>query len=207
MKKYWLILKDLILSKILPAKPKFVYRKAPSLRNHLVRNVIDPPKLIKICLDLKGFFRCQRCLPCKVTKKQPRKKISFKSCTDHKEYRINKLITCRSTHVTYIIECPCHLQYVGRTTRPLFVRIREHIKNIRKGFPNHSLSRHFDDAHQRDPSGLIFYGIDSVQEHWRGGNRETLISRNENSWIYQLGSLAPKGLNLDIDLNCYIANP
>lgn len=173
----------------------------------LVKNVIDPPKPIKICPELKGFFRCQRCLPCKVAKKQPRRKNTFKSCSDHKEYRINQLITCRSTYVTYVVECPCHFQYVGRTTRQLFVRIQEHIKNIRKGFPNHSLSRHFDEVHHRDPSVLTFYGIDSVQEHWRGGNRETAISRNETSWIYRLGSLAPKGLNLDIDLNCYIANP
>lgn len=168
---------------------------------------MDPPKPIKIFSDMKGFYRCQRYLPCKASKKQPRKKTSFKSCTDHKEYQIKQLITCRSTHVTYIIECPCHLQYVGRTTRPFFVHIREHIKNIRKGFPNHNLSRHFDEVHHRDPSGLTFYGIDIVQDHWRGGNKETLISRNETSLIYQLGSLAPKGLNLDIDLNCFIANP
>lgn len=179
MKKYWPILKeDRVLSNILPNKPRFVYRKAPTLRNHLLHNVIDPPKPMQIFPDMKGFYRCQRCLPCKASKKQPRTKESFRSLTDHREYQIKHLITYHSTHVTYVIECPCHLQYVGRTTRPQFVRIREHIKYIRNGFPKHNLSRHFDEVHQRGPSGLIFYGIDLVEDHWRGGNKQTLISRN-----------------------------
>lgn len=34
LKKYWPILKeDRVLSKILPNRPKFVYRRAPTLRN------------------------------------------------------------------------------------------------------------------------------------------------------------------------------
>ena len=108
--------------------------------------------------------------------------------------------------MTYVIECPCKLQYVGRTTRPLKVRIREHVKNIRKGFPYHSLSKHFSEVHNSDPSQMIFYGIDTIQSHWRGGNRKLQISQNETEWIYRLGSLAPKGMNIDIDLNCYISN-
>lgn len=206
--RYWPILQeDRVLSKILPRKPKFVYRRAPNLRNFLVHNAVDPPKQVKISTDLKGFYKCRRCLACRVSKPQPRKRATFKSTVDHKQYKIRKLITCQSTHVTYIIECPCHLQYVGRTTRPLAVRIREHINNIKKGFPKHHLSRHFDKVHQRDPTGLVFYGIDHVEDHWRGNNKLTLISQNETEWIYRLQSLAPRGLNLDIDLNCFIANP
>lgn len=91
MRKYWPILReDGVLSNILPNKPKFVYRKALTLRNHLVHNVIDPPKPINIFPDMKGLYRCQRCLPCKASKKQPKKKQSFKSFTDHKEYQIKQ---------------------------------------------------------------------------------------------------------------------
>ena len=133
--------------------------------------------------------------------------MSFKSRTDFKEYKIKELITCSTTHVTYIIECPCHLQYVGRTTRPLKVRIREHINRIKTGYDKHYLSRHFKEVHHKDPSGLIFYGIDLVKDNWRGGNKTTAISQNETSWIYRLGTLAPYGLNKDIDLNCFLANP
>lgn len=153
---------------------------------------------------MKGFYRCQKCLPCQVSKKQPKKRSSFHSRRGMK-YDIRKLITCNTTHVTYVIECPCRLQYVGRTTRPLCVRIREHINNIKKGFPKHNLSKHFDEFHQRDPSGLIFYGIDTIEDHWRGGSKKIQISQNETRWIHRLDSLVPRGLNVDIDLRGLIS--
>lgn len=77
-------------SKILPGKQKFVYRRAPTLRNYLVHNVIDPPKPVKICSNLKGFYKCRRCLTCRVSKPQPRKKVVFKSTVDQKQYQIKK---------------------------------------------------------------------------------------------------------------------
>lgn len=137
--------------------------------------------------------------------KQPKKRSSFFSRRGT-EFDIRELITCNTTHVTYVIECPCRKQYVGRTTRPLRVRIREHITNIRKGFPKHNLSRHFNEFHHRDPSGLVFYGIDTIKDNWRGGSKKVLISQNETRWIYRLDSLVPRGLNVDIDLNCFLSN-
>lgn len=75
LKKYWPILKeDRVLAKILPNKPNFIYRKAPNLRDYMVHNVINPPKPTKIFPDMKGFYKCQKCLPCRVSKKQPPKK-------------------------------------------------------------------------------------------------------------------------------------
>lgn len=136
---------DKVLSSILPVKPNFTYRKAPSLRNRLVHNTLDPPKQIKLFKNLK----CGKCLPCRVSKKTNKKKTSFTSAANGSEYNIKELITCNSTHVTYIIECPCHKQYVGRTTSQLCVRIREHISNIKNGFNKHRFSRHFRDYHGR----------------------------------------------------------
>lgn len=206
IKKYWPILKeDRTLAKNLPHKPRFIYRRAPTLRNHLVHNVIDPPTSVQICPELKGFYRCQRCLPCRKSKPQPRKRTTFKSNLYNKEYQIKELITCNCAHVTYVVECPCRLQYMGRTTRPLRVWIREHITNIQKGFPKHSLPRHFDEVYHRDPSGLVFYGVDIIKDHWRRSNKKILVSQNETRWIHRLGSSAPGGLNLDIDLNCFIS--
>lgn len=44
IKKYWPILqKNPILNKILPSKPKFIYRRAPGLRTKLVKNIPDTP--------------------------------------------------------------------------------------------------------------------------------------------------------------------
>lgn len=42
---YWSLLKaDRQLSTILPDKPRFIYRRAPTLREWVVKNVSDPPK-------------------------------------------------------------------------------------------------------------------------------------------------------------------
>lgn len=155
---------------------------------------------------MKGFVRCRKCIGCKNNTRQPRKILEFKSRSNQRSFKIKDLITCNTTHVTYLIECPCQLQYIGRTTRPLHVRIREHINNIKNGFPKHSLSRHFLEVHNKNPKGLVFYGIDTIMGHWRGDNKKKKISQNETKWIYLLESLQPKGLNLDIDLNCFISN-
>lgn len=72
--------------------------------------------------------------------------------------------------------------------------------------PKHSLPRHFAEFHHRNPKGLKFYGIDLIKGHWRGENKRIKVSRNETKWIYLLDSLQPRGINLDIDLNCLISN-
>ena len=148
----------------------------------------------------------KKCKACNTVKIKNRKQTSFKSHTTSKEYQIKKLITCATTHVTYLITCPCGLQYVGRTTRKLSIRIGEHLNNIKKGFKKHSLSMHFRIYHNRDPTLAQFCGIDTVESHWRGGNRKIAISKNETFWICELDTIQPKGMNKDLDINCFISN-
>lgn len=43
--RHWHILKsDRGLKEILPEKPQFIYKRAPTLRDWLVKSVIDPPR-------------------------------------------------------------------------------------------------------------------------------------------------------------------
>lgn len=52
LKKRWLILlKDRDLKDTLPQKPKFIYRRAPGLRNMIASNVPDPPKKLGTFLE------------------------------------------------------------------------------------------------------------------------------------------------------------
>lgn len=138
-------------------------------------------------------------------KERPRKTITFKSSVTNKEYKIDKLITCQSSHVTYLLAGPCGHQYAGRTTRQLCVRIWEHLNNIRKGYKNHSLSQHFRMQHNWDPSMLQVCGIDKIDPHWEGINMTREVFRNETRWIHDLGTLSPAGLNIDIDINSFIS--
>lgn len=115
-------------------------------------------------------------------------------------------ITRNTTHVTYVLECEYEYQYVGRTTWKLKTRIREHIDDLRKCFKLHSASNHFRLVHNRDPKGLTFYSIDCKEHHWRGSNLKQAISKNETWWVFEMCTLAPRGLNIDLDLNCFISN-
>lgn len=115
------------------------------------------------------------------------------------KYQIEKLIKCCSMHVTYILECSCGLQYVGRRMRKLSIKIGEHIKNIKKGFRYHSVSNHFRIKHNRDPEHLKFYAIDKIDQHWRNLNL-----RNEIYWMFKLNNMKTNGLNVELDINCFI---
>lgn len=88
----------------------------------------------------------------------------------------------------------------------LMVRINEHVANISKGFLNHCVSRHFHLCHDRDPRLLTFYGIDRITQHWRGTDLKKAISQNETQWLYRLSTMQPLGLNIELNLNCFLTN-
>lgn len=105
-----------------------------------------------------------------------------------------------------MLQCPCGLQYVGRTKRPLQVRLNEHINNIRKGFTKHSVSKHYLTVHNKDSSNTIFLGIDKYRPHWRGSCLIRSISRLEMTWVHKFKCYTPFGLNIEVDVNSYIDN-
>lgn len=144
--KHWPILKnDQTLGPVLPDRPEFIYRKAPSLRDRLAPGVVDPPKTMNNTLFkfLLGFYACGNCATCRKASKNIRRWKDFISTVTRKRYQIEGLITCTSVGVVYMLECDCSLQYVGRTSRALHVRVGEHISNIKRGVKTHSVSRVF----------------------------------------------------------------
>lgn len=96
--------------------------------------------------------------------------------------------------------------YVGHTKRTLKKRISEHIHNIEIGFKDHGLSLHFKTHHNQDPSGLKCWGIDKIHPNWRGSNMVREISKSETRWIYLMYMLTPNGLNVELDVNCFISD-
>lgn len=160
-KHFPILLRDKTLVDFLPKQPTFVYRRAPILRNEISLNVYNPPKRISTLLDSSIFFHCKRCKACRMTK--------IGKFFTGRQYNIDNCISCDSTFVTYLISCPCGLQYVGRMTSKLGVRINEHLNNIKIEFPKHSLSNHFRIHHNQDLSLPSFCGIDRMVPHCRGG--------------------------------------
>lgn len=207
VRKHWHILKsDRHLKNILPDVPKIVYKKAPTLRDLLVRNVMDPPKSGHNFFTSKGFVPCKYCYACRHSKKTQNKRLDFSSTTTGQTYPIRDFISCHTEGVVYVLQCTCNLQYVGRTKRPLMVRIREHIQNIKKGFPKHSVSKHFALVHDKNPAHLTFWAIEKYKKHWRGAHMVRSISQIESRWIFTLRTMVPDGMNVEFDLNCFLNN-
>lgn len=150
--KHWHIVNnDVVLKGMFPDKSRVIFRGVPSLRNRVVPNVLDPPTISRGFLDqLSGFYKCGSCRVCSLSLCTQRC-TTFVSTATRKPHTIKPCITCSTVGVVYMLQCPCGLQYVGQTKRPLQVRLNEHITNIKIGFKNHSVSKHYLLTHNKDP--------------------------------------------------------
>lgn len=50
---------------------------------------------------------------------------------------------------------------------------------------------------------LQFCGLDCVFLAWWGSNHVWNLSQRETRWIFLLKSLTPRGLNIELDRNCF----
>lgn len=75
-KRHWHILQmDRLLGTILPKYPKCVYRRAPTVKDKMVKSVLDLPKQSTTLFPgIEGFFACGKCLACKDLKYNVNKK-------------------------------------------------------------------------------------------------------------------------------------
>lgn len=203
MKRHWHVLRsDPILGPLLPNRPVFTYRKAQNLNQQISQKILDPPKIPK--LKGKGFHRCGVCIGCRTTGGLKPAVFKYKSHVTNVEFECKPATSCGTKNVIYLLQCPCGLQYVGRTKRLFKIRLSEHVRNIRKGILTHSVSAHYKTFHQCDPSNLIYLILEVVGVGWRGGNLDRKLAQREMFWLYNLKTLQPLGLNVETDLNCFI---
>lgn len=175
-KRHWHVLGiDKTPNQVLPNNPSFIYRKAPSCGDKVVKEVLDPPTRPQMPWDRAGFFACRKCKACRQMRNPIRGLVKFRSTANNKEFEVTEFISCNTTHVIYALECPSGMMYIGRTKRPLKKHMAEHIHNIKIGFKHHSVSSHFKHHHNREPSGLKFWGLDRTYPAWRGVNSKGII--------------------------------
>ncbi|CAJ0944899.1 unnamed protein product [Ranitomeya imitator] len=202
--KSWPILRmDPILSKYLPSRPTITTRRSRNLRDLLVHShyvgntkttFLDqyPRKL--------GCTPCGHCVACPNVEKCN----SFFNSERSRNFDIRKSINCTSRNVIYFATCPCGLIYIGLTTRPFKIRIREHVLGITAaaGILDPSglktIPRHFFLHHNCDATLLKIRGIDTIETNIRGGKISQHLAQLESRWIWRLGTLHPKGLNEQI---------
>lgn len=194
IQKHWHVLEsDQLLATVLPSRPQIVFKGATPLSSKIAPSVQDPPKESRcVFLNLTGYHRCKNCQVGSLNKCQDRNICHFKSTSTLRSYEVEPFITCSTEGVVYLIQCPCGLQYIGRTKRAIRVCLNEHIGNIRRGFDKHSVLKHYDRVHTRDPSNTLFRGIDKYRPHWRGSSLVKDISKQEMSWIYHLCYVWPQ---------------
>ena len=127
-----------------------------------------------------GFFPCAKCKYCtyafythSVREGPNSYPILHRSCCSDKD--LIYLIVCRN----------CSVRYVGETSRPLRVRISEHVNNI-LSFRSTSVSDHF--ISRCSLNDFSFTALERCRNTTRRRNKEA-------RWMRRLNTLAPHGLN------------
>lgn len=202
MKKNWHILRtDSILRENMPSFPLITFRKARSLKDSLVQSHLQIQKKNKGTLrELRGFYPCGKCKACSGSKRVTTYKVP--------ELRgmrtIKKFLTCSTPFAIYCLVCPCGLRYIGSTIHPLKVRILEHQRAIAKKDASYPLARHYAEKHASNRNEISFFGLDSVDECIRGGDRVKRLRRLESRYIIDLQTKNPKGLNSSEELASHL---
>lgn len=101
----------------------------------------------------------------------------------------------------YCLICPCKLLYVGRTICPLRQRFGKHRRLVELGSDKHSVPRHFLKYHARSTRGLQVWVIESIPKDLSEAERFSRLCERETFWIYTLDTLAPNGLNEELEIN------
>lgn len=180
-------------------KPNLVARRAPNLRDKLSRSHFSRQTQKKA--THVGTYPCGRCNICEFM-------LSDKTFIHPETQEVQSLkhfINCRTSNVIYGIICPCQKIYVGQTSQELRKRIQQHFSNIslarRDRQQNKTLTTvasHYLMHHGGKYNNSKIVGLDWIRATIRGGDLTPALLRSESRWIYQLNSVAPKGLNEDV---------
>lgn len=125
IQEYWhLLAMDDVISKYVNSYPQITYRKSISLKNQLVHSNLMPKLGGQSC---RGTAPCGRCEFCKFLMNSAEFVLPNGSI-----YKPRFFANCQSVGVVYYIVCECQAFYVGKTKRPLFHRIRDHVSLVTK---------------------------------------------------------------------------
>lgn len=199
--KNWpIIMTDLTMSQLVPDLPLLTFRKAPSMRDELVKSSPETSNTSMWLSVKEGFFKCNTCRACKFGRNQ----FEYTTPFDDIPIKIKGHHTCRTDHAVYILKCSCDLIYVESTKLQVYARILQHLRAIVNSDSNYPVARHFKAVHSNDLKDLYYFVIDAVPKQIRGGNRERQLRQLESRYIVKLDSKMPNGLNTGDDLHNFL---
>ncbi|XP_041430368.1 uncharacterized protein LOC121397558 [Xenopus laevis] len=214
---YWeIVASDEVMGKRVPHRPRFSYSRNTNLKEHLspsdpVGKYAQTP-VQHFLTPRPGVYRCTGCVVCNTLILG----TEFRHPRTGKSYKIRQRMTCTTTMVVYIIKCPCGLLYCGKTVRQLKERVSMHRASIRAALDTNRIidpskqdiaqqpvAKHWREA-KHSPAQFKCMPIDHVPKPPRGGDIEKLLLKREAFWIFELDCVAPKGLNGQLQLNCFL---
>ena len=89
-------------------------------------------------------------------------------CSDHENCMIcnnNGKGNCRTTNVTYKIECECGDQYIGETARNGYSRGKEHLNSLANQSDDSVLYRHIKEKHQENSTQTPKFKMTILNTH------------------------------------------
>jgi hypothetical protein len=161
------------------------YKRPKNIKDILVKTDIQRTKLIK------GSHPCRK-LRCQICKYMT-EGHTFTSTTTNKEYTIKGNFNCQSSYVIYLITCSeCQIQYVGQTSTTFNSRMSSHRHDIKHQLDKPT-SKHFSLEPTPDRHIIRKMRLTIIDN---GPHDVTSRHLRETSWIRQLVTMEPHGLNI-----------
>ena len=127
---------DAELSKIFETKPLVAFRRAPTIRNHVVRNDIRQRK------NSSDVMKCGKCGDNLSSKRE------ITNRTKNITVKLTCSGTCTTQNVIYAARCKKHnCIYVGHTGEELRTRFSKHRYDVKSRPDNSELAEHFHKDH------------------------------------------------------------
>ena len=126
---------------------------------------------------------------------------TFMSHQTKRTFNIFYKLTCKSQQVIFLMECIlCKIQYVGKSETPFNLRLNNHGKNVNNPKAISACS-HFKIHGHNIMKHAKFTLIEQLTEI-SNISKDTIrlwLKRREYFWIIKLETLAPKGLNQELN--------
>ncbi|XP_053545365.1 uncharacterized protein LOC128636363 [Bombina bombina] len=164
---------------------QFIYKRNMTLGNILSPSLLKTNKAQNSWLHFKGTFKCGKrtCKSCE----HVHISTTFVSATSSEVFETRGCVKCSNKFVVYLVECTlCCRQYVGRTTREVGFRIKEHLAHISHDRAVSALSRHFLDVHSGNVGSFRWQAIEQIMRPPRGGDAFQILSRQKYTGFINL---------------------
>lgn len=198
LNKCWpLLTADRVIKKYIKSYPDITYRRSPSLKDRLITSHHSPIQASP--LTTFGTLPCGKCDVCQFI--YDSREILLPNGSTH---TIKHTVTCHTVGKVYLATCRCGCYYVGKTKRPLCIRIRDHMKPLYKRTTTTAINRHVALQHDFDPQVIGFTTLEPVPLHVRGGGIDQRLLQLETMWIHTLEATRFPGLNEYISYKSFL---